>query len=139
MGSTHNFLDKSVAEKLKCTLKRAGLTKVTVADGHKLGVSAFVDGLEWNFQSITFKVDFMVIHLGGCDMVLGVQWLQQWGPITWDFQNLTMLFKMDRRKVLLHGIREGSIREVKAAKLKKHQENSVQLSMICTQMLTEQT
>ena len=50
-----------------------------------------------------------------------------------------MLFKMDRRKVLLHGIRERSIREVKAAKLNKHQEDSVQLSMICTRMLTEQT
>lgn len=50
-----------------------------------------------------------------------------------------MLFKMDRRKVLLHGIRERSIREVKAAKLNKHQEDSVQLPTISTQMLTEQT
>lgn len=63
-------------------------------------------------------------------MVLGVQWLQQWGPITWDFQNLTMQFKMGKKSVLLHGIKNGSVREMKSAKLNKLREEEVQLAMI---------
>lgn len=129
-GSTHNFMDTVVAEKLGCELKPAGITRVAVADGSKLGVSAKIEGFEWNFQSISFKADFMVIPLGGCDMVLGVQWLRPWGPITWDFQNLTMQFKMGKKNVLLHGIKDGSVRELKAAKLNKLRESEVQLAMI---------
>ena len=129
-GSTHNFMDAMVAEKLECEMKPAGITRVAVADGSKLEVSAKIDVFQWNFQSISFKADFMVIPLGGCDMVLGVQWLQQWGPITWDFQNLTMQFKMGKKSVLLHGIKDVSIRELKSAKLNKLREEDVQLAMI---------
>lgn len=39
-GSTHNFMDTVVAEKLGCEMKPAGISRVTVADGRKLGVSA---------------------------------------------------------------------------------------------------
>ena len=134
-GSTHNFMDAFVAEKLGCELKPTGISRVAVADGRKLGVSNKIDDFQWNFQSISFKADFMVIPLGGCDMVLGVQWLQQWGPITWDFQNLTMQFKMGRKGVLLHGIKDGSVREVKSAKLNRLRESEVQLTMISVQRI----
>lgn len=70
-------------------------------------------------------------------MVLGVQWLQQWGPITWDFQNLTMKFKMGSKTVLLHGIQQHSVREARANKINKRQSESVHLSMICTQFIDE--
>lgn len=80
-----------------------------VADGRKMGVHSKVENFQWNFQSISFTADLMILPLGGCDMVLGVQWLAQWGPITWDFQKLTMLFKMGDKKVLLHGLQSGSV------------------------------
>ncbi|CAA7040954.1 unnamed protein product [Microthlaspi erraticum] len=73
------------------------------------------------------------IPLGGCDIVLGVQWLATLGPITWDFQKLEMGFKYGHAKVLLHGIKEGSVRQIKAAKLNKLRETDVQLAMIYVQ------
>lgn len=71
-GLIYNFFDKSVVEKLKCIFKLVGLIKVIVVDGYKLGVLVFVEGLESNFYSIIFTIDFMLIFLGGCDMVSGV-------------------------------------------------------------------
>lgn len=130
-GSTHNFVDKNVASKLGCTLLPPGQSSVAVAGGGKLEVSARIKKLQWNFQHNVFDADFMVIPLGGCDMVLGVQWLEQWGPITWDFQQLTMKFKRGEKYVLLHGLKDGSVRSMKAQKLNKIRDEEVQLAMMC--------
>ena len=132
-GSTHNFIDEKVAEKLGCELLPAGTTRVAVADGSKLGVSAKINNLQWSFQHNSFTADFMVIPLGGCDMVLGIQWLEQWGPITWDFQQLTMKFRRGNKFVLLHGLTQGSVRELRAQKLNLEKDDIAQVSMIMVQ------
>lgn len=85
---------------------------------------------KWNFQSHDFEADFLVIALGNCDMVLGVQWLRKLGPITWDFDKLIMQFVLGNRRVTLNGIKQGSIREAKAAKIMKIKDAQPQLSMI---------
>lgn len=72
LGSTHNFIDKCVAEKLGCKLEPTGLTKVVVADGSTLDVASKVEGFKWSFQNSMFQTDVMVIPLGCCDMVLGI-------------------------------------------------------------------
>lgn len=129
-GSTHNFIDVKVVKKLGCVPNLAELTKVAVADGRKLKVNGTIKNLQWNFQHNTFKVDFMVIPLGNCDMVLGVQWLETLSPITWNFKTLEMSFTMGKHKVVLKGIQQGSLREVKTVKWLKRKEEQAQLSMI---------
>ena len=34
------------------------------------------------------------VALGGCDMVLGIQWLSSLGTISWDFKYLHMEFML---------------------------------------------
>ncbi|KAG7585117.1 Retrotransposon gag domain [Arabidopsis thaliana x Arabidopsis arenosa] len=134
-GSTHNFIDPRVAERLQCELLPAGKTRVTVADGRRVGVSTRINNLKWNFRATEFSGDFLVLPLGGCDAVLGVQWLKTLGPITWDFDILEMQFNHASKRVCLHGIKQGSVREVKAIKVNELQEEQVQLSMICVHNL----
>lgn len=129
-GSTHNFMDTKVANRLGCKVIPPGLAKVTVADGGQLRVTGKVEKLRWNSQGHSFQADFMVIDLGNCDMVLGVQWLKTLGPITWDFDRLVMQFKYESKKVTLNGIHPGSVREAKAAKINKISDSQPQLSMI---------
>lgn len=72
----------------------------------------------------------MVIALGNCDIVLGVQWLRTLGPITWDFEKLVMQFTLGQKRVTLNGIHPGSVRESKAAKINEIKDSEPQLSMI---------
>lgn len=137
-GSTHNFIDPTVAAKLKCSLKPSMMTRVTVADGRKLGVVSKVENFKWEFKDTTFEADMMIIPLSGCDVVLGVQWLATLGPITWDFKTLKMRFKWGAKTVQLHGLKQGSIREVKAVKLNKLREEEMQLSMLCAHQIVEE-
>ena len=102
-GSTHNFMDPEIAEKLQCVVKPPKMTRVAVADGGKLMVKGSVDQFEWTFQNTTCTQDMMIIPLGNCDMVLGVQWLSILGPITWDFMKLEMQFRYLNKRVVLHG------------------------------------
>ncbi|KAK0586119.1 hypothetical protein LWI29_001364 [Acer saccharum] len=63
-------------------------------------------------QDYQFKADFYILPLGGCDMVLGAQWLRTVGPILWDFGNLKMEFTRDDKRFLLNGNRKESLKVV---------------------------
>ncbi|XP_010513588.1 PREDICTED: uncharacterized protein LOC104789613 [Camelina sativa] len=110
-GSTHNFMDPRTAKQLGITVQTAGISRVAVADGSRLNVQGKVSDFKWEFQGTTFQDKFMLIPLGGCDVVLGVQW----------------------KRILLHGIKQGAVRTMKATKFNKKQEEAVQISMICAQ------
>ena len=129
-GSTHNFLDRKVAEALGCRVTEAGRARVSVADGTKIEVCGKVDKFQWSFRGHQFEADFMVIPLGGHDVVLGVQWLSGLGPITWDFQKLEMEFKWGTKRVALRGISPNSVREIKAKRVEAMRDEDIQLHMI---------
>ena len=46
-----------------------------------------------------------VLPLGGCDVLLGIQWLYPLGLIQWDFKKFTMQFAYHGRSVLLQGLK----------------------------------
>ncbi|CAL9221053.1 unnamed protein product, partial [Arabidopsis halleri] len=48
-----------------------------------------------------------------------------------------MGFIWNNQKVLLHGIKNGSVRDVKAQKLNKLQDNEAQFAMICVNEVNE--
>ena len=80
-GNTHNFLDLSVAKGLGYKLKAITPLEVTVANGQII-ICAFVyKHFTWHIQNNTFSTDLLVMQLGGCEMVLGVQWLATLGDI----------------------------------------------------------
>lgn len=129
-GSTHNFIYVKIANLLGCKMQEAGKARVAVADGTKINVYDKVEKFKWTFQGHQFTIDFMVIPLEGHDVVLGVQWLATLGPITWDFQKLTMQFKWGQKKVILNGITAGSVREIKAKRMESSKDTDMQLHMI---------
>ena len=51
-----------------------------------------------------FCIQFHVLALGGCDAILGTQWLSTLGEIQWKFKLLTMGFCYESHKVLLQGL-----------------------------------
>ncbi|XP_010470588.1 PREDICTED: uncharacterized protein LOC104750484 [Camelina sativa] len=137
-SSTHNFVDSKMVAKLGCKVESAGLSLVSVADGWKLAINGKVKDFTWKLQDTTFQSDVLMIPLQGIDMVLGVQWLKTLGPITWEFEELEMGFKYKGQRVLLYGLKSGSVRDVKAQKLQKVQEDQAQFALLCVQKKREE-
>ncbi|KAH9692146.1 hypothetical protein KPL70_016314 [Citrus sinensis] len=116
---THNFLDVSVAKRTGCEVQQDKPLMVAVANGSKIASAATCKKLVWSMQGREFRADTRLIPLGGCDMVLGIQWLSQLGPILWDFKNLWMEFKWEGRRMVLRGSTAGPLKLVSAVHMQK--------------------
>lgn len=102
-GSTHNFLDVKFAKKAGVLTQATSPLTVEVADGTKIYSKAVVKDFKWAMQGTLFSAEMRILPLGGCDMVLGVQWLSTLGPVLWDFQNLRMQFTVMGQTHVLKG------------------------------------
>ncbi|GJR97046.1 retrotransposable element Tf2 [Tanacetum coccineum] len=102
-GSTHNFLDVFMAKKLGCKIQQIDPLQVSVADGNKISTTSMCKKFSWMLNGKTFCTDAMLLPLGGCEMVLEVQWLATLGDIMWNFTSLKMQFQYEGRTVALRG------------------------------------
>ena len=57
--------------------------------------------------------------LGGCDVVLGAQWLRTLGPILWEFAELWMQFSINGTKHTLRGLQLGSLSLISSHRMEK--------------------
>ncbi|XP_074303743.1 uncharacterized protein LOC141638224 [Silene latifolia] len=132
-GSTHNFVDEGTATKLGCKIEEITPKAVKVADGKQILVKQICKGFSWKLQNTTFTSDLMVLPLGCCDIVLGVQWLSSLGPIVWDFQKLTMEFHLHGTKHLLRGLAPKKFKSVSGKHMNKlfDQEGQFALLQVC--------
>lgn len=110
LGSTNNFLDSTMTRRLGCKLVSTCPLQVAVP-GETNFISTFAcKGFQWLLQGYNYSTDVMLLQSGGCDMVLGIQWLATLGNIQWNFQNLTMAFKCDGSSRVLQGISQSPVK-----------------------------
>ncbi|KAG8497362.1 hypothetical protein CXB51_008586 [Gossypium anomalum] len=108
-GSTHNFIDAKLVNKLSLPVTYHEKLKVTVANGTCLFTRGLCREVLWEVQVHHFATDFLVLPLKRCDMVLGVQWLLMLGDIIWNFSSLTIQFMVKGQTRILQGIIPGSL------------------------------
>ena len=77
-----------------------------------------------------FQADLRLIPLGGCDVVLGIQWIVELGPILLDLKNLRMEFIVDGRKFILRGVTIGRKKLVSTDQIQKDSRHMSQASTI---------
>jgi len=106
-GSTHNFVDSKLIAQLGIIPHNHNSVKVRVANGEVVLSPGRCDDIGLKMQGSTFQVNLFVLPLAGCDVVLGIQWLQLLGPILWDFATLTMEFNYGGLKCWLKGLQMG--------------------------------
>nr|XP_027118736.1 uncharacterized protein LOC113735978 [Coffea arabica] len=109
-GSTHCFLDEQLAKDLKLGTQGPNLV-VNVANGEKVNSKGLDKPLQWEMQGHQFQHAFNTLRLGGCDMILGVDWLAKHSPIEFNFRKLSMKIHQGRQEVVLQG--EGDIIKLK--------------------------
>ncbi|GKB29347.1 reverse transcriptase [Tanacetum coccineum] len=88
---------KNMAKKLGFSIRPTGPLAVTVADGNNLITTSECKKFQWKFNNTIFTTDVMVLPLGGCEMVLGMQLLATLGDIKCNFKDLRMEFKAQSR------------------------------------------
>lgn len=99
-SSTHSFIDPYVAKKAKLPMGDIQLT-VKVANGGTLSYLGYCKAVPLILQDIHFLANLYVLTLGGCEVVLGVDWPSSLGSILWNFSDLTMQFLLGDVKVKL--------------------------------------
>ena len=77
------------------------------------------------------------INMGGCDIVLGLEWLRTLGPILMDFKELTMTFTQEGQKYKFQGITFSSLEIISSHRMenihkKGHSDIIAQLHSIHT-------
>lgn len=91
-GSTHNFVQLRVARFLGLPSTLISPLPVMVGDGGVLHCTCRYPRVPITIQGHSFHPDLFGLQLSGADIVLGVQWLQELGPVTTDYNALSMDF-----------------------------------------------
>ncbi|GJZ92195.1 reverse transcriptase, partial [Tanacetum coccineum] len=102
-GSTNNFLDLKTVKNLGCQFENTTPLQVSVANSQHMMTYYKCKNFQWNSGGKTFTSDVMLLPLGGCEMVLGIQWLATLEDIQCNFKNLTMKFEYKGRRMVLRG------------------------------------
>ena len=87
-GSTHSFIDKDIAERMKWPLANTQLLSVPIANGSKMISKTACLGFCWKMRGEEYQADLRLLKLGGCHIVLGVDWMRGVSPISFDFNKM---------------------------------------------------
>lgn len=74
-------------------------------------------------QGLQNTIDFIILPLRGCDLVLGAYWLQSLGPILWVFSQMKMSFTHQGRAHQLHGLQTSGFDVLESTRFVKQASN----------------
>ncbi|XP_026409962.1 uncharacterized protein LOC113305068 [Papaver somniferum] len=107
-GSTTSFIDRTLASSLKCPIEQTPSMLVTVSNGDQTVSTGICSNLQWSMQGYAFVENLRLLPLGGCDIVLGADWLRTLGDFLFNFSKLTISFKYHNKNVTIQGISPSS-------------------------------
>ncbi|KAF7140896.1 hypothetical protein RHSIM_Rhsim06G0107000 [Rhododendron simsii] len=133
-SSISQYMPHQVAKRAGVQIQPTNPLTIIVADGTKISSKALVKNLQWTMQGTDFTSEVRLLPLGGCDMVLGVQWLSTLGPVLWDFKNLQIQFSVFGKKLTLTGDLATDVRLVDAKKMQHllNKQSPGMLAQLCS-------
>nr|GEX29486.1 hypothetical protein [Tanacetum cinerariifolium] len=108
-GSTHSFLDVQATKRLGCKMSKICPLQVSLANGQVMSSVFECKCLKWSLQGHIFETNVVILPLEGCEMVLGIQWLETSGTIQCDLKNLVMDFVVNGKRCVLRGTPQSSL------------------------------
>jgi len=109
-GSTHSFIDEQAVSETGYVAEYSSPMKVTVVDGNYVMCHTSCPNFSWKMGGKSFKENLRIIKLGGCDLVLGNDWMKKNNPTKFDHEKRCVTIGRKSNKTVLHAIRvEGSL------------------------------
>src|ERR1700682_5833078 len=100
-GATNNYISESFVEKHKLyTETIAESTEAILANGTSINLSRFVPDLQIQVQEYKDNLDANILSLDKYDMVLGMLWLNTYGPSI-DYKTRNITFQYGSRVITL--------------------------------------
>jgi hypothetical protein len=118
-GNTHNFIHRSIAQETHCYIHVVNNFQIMIANGGSMKCGGRCENVCLQIGDYNLKYHMFAIDMGGCDIVLGAEWLRTLGPILMDFQNLTMQFDQGGHKHKFQGIIAGSPEIISSHRMEK--------------------
>lgn len=84
-GSSTSFVNQDLAQQLTGVRALSCECRVRVADGGELRCSSEIPACQWCTQGSEFTTDLKILALGTYDTILGMNWLEQYSPMTVDW------------------------------------------------------
>jgi hypothetical protein len=118
-GSTHNFIHRHIAQETHCYIHAVNNFQIMIANGGSMKCGRCYENVRLQIDDYHLKSHMFSIDMGGCDIVLGADWLRTLGPILMDFQNLTMQFDQGGHQHKFQGITVGSPEVISSHRMEK--------------------
>jgi hypothetical protein len=103
-GSTHNFIHYKLDKALDCFIYPVLEFQVMIAIGGTINCSRKFHKINLTMGEYVMNSQMIAIPMGGSDVILGVQWLQSFGTMAFNFQELFMKFSLEGKEIELRGI-----------------------------------
>jgi hypothetical protein len=107
-GSTHNFIHRRVVEDVNFFVRPVSNFQILIANGGTMKCGGRCENVKLQMGDYNLKTHMFSIAMGGCDIVLGVEWIRTLGPITMDYHELYMRFTQDAHTYTLQGLQARS-------------------------------
>ena len=86
--------------------------------------------MKWEMQGHNFTQNVYVLDLEPYDLILGVDWMKHYSPMTFDFKELTLSFDKEGETVLLQGdSHTAKVRMRQGTAAQRHIRNKVRTSL----------
>lgn len=107
-GSSHCFISKELARRLKGARQSIRPVQIRVANGGLLEGALKFHQCPWQVQGHNFSTTFRVLPLSCYDLIMGIDWLEQHSPMTVHWLKKVLSFWYQGCHVCLNGIKPES-------------------------------
>lgn len=103
-GSTHSFVDEKIGSKFLGLKLLPQPLKVQIADGGQLNCCKVIPNCDWWIQGQHFSSNFRLLPLGNYDVILGMDWLEQFSPMQIEWNHKWLEFFHQGKMIRLQGV-----------------------------------
>lgn len=101
-GSTSSFLSQRIADQLQHLNLQAASHRVQIANGGIMQCSAVAVDCSWTMASQSFTHSLQILPLHSYDLILGMDWLEEFSPMKVDWKHKWMQIPVGSSSVMLN-------------------------------------